>query len=109
MCIVFSKTVVKQLLIALSVIFFSSSSSYAAVNESPEFGFPEIMILLVFGCLIWRIWEWIKRFRKSSVDGVAESHQDSTPDQTNIFCGKCGESNSRDNKFCTQCGQTLAS
>ena len=46
---------------------------------------------------------------KSSVDGVAESHQDSTPDQTNIFCGKCGKSNSRDNKFCTQCGQTLAS
>ena len=46
---------------------------------------------------------------KSSVDGVAELHQDSTPDQTNIFCGKCGKSNSRDNKFCTQCGQTLAS
>ena len=33
----------------------------------------------------------------------------SDSNNTNIFCGKCGESNSRDNKFCTQCGQTLAS
>ena len=46
---------------------------------------------------------------KGSVDGIAESHQYSAPDQTNMFCGKCGKKNSRDNKFCTQCGQTFAS
>jgi len=70
--------------IFLSTIIFSSSSSYAAVNESPEFGFPEIMILLVLGCLIWGIWGWIKRFRKSSVaevDNKGASAQTSIEDK----------------------------
>jgi len=31
----------------------------------------------------------------------------STSNNTNIFCAKCGESNSKANKFCSKCGQTL--
>ena len=45
---------------------------------------------------------------KSSVDGVAESHQDSTPDQTKVFCTQCGEPNTKDNSFCVKCGKALA-
>ena len=44
---------------------------------------------------------------KSSVDGVAESHQDSTPDQTKVFCTQCGEPNTKDNSFCVKCGKAL--
>ena len=44
---------------------------------------------------------------KSSVDGVAESHQDSTPDQTKVFCTQCGEPNTKDNSFCAKCGKAL--
>ena len=30
------------------------------------------------------------------------------PDENRIFCGKCGNHNSKDNSFCTQCGKPLA-
>ena len=42
-----------------------------------------------------------------SVDGVTESHQDSTPDQTKVFCSQCGEPNTKDNGFCAKCGKAL--
>ena len=46
-------------------------------------------------------------FKPKSVDGVTESHQDSTPDQTKVFCSQCGEPNTKDNSFCAKCGKAL--
>ena len=46
-------------------------------------------------------------FKSKPVDGVTESHQDSTPDQTKVFCSQCGEPNTKDNSFCVKCGKAL--
>jgi hypothetical protein len=46
-------------------------------------------------------------FKSKPVDGVTESHQDSTPDQTKVFCSQCGEPNTKDNGFCAKCGKAL--
>lgn len=44
-----------------------------------------------------------------SPNDTADSYQGTPlPDENRIFCGKCGNDNSKDNSFCTQCGKPLA-
>ena len=66
----------------------------------------------VCGQICWTIGETSMTvadiFKTKSVDAVTESHQDSTPDQTKVFCGQCGEPNTKDDSFCGKCGKTLA-
>ena len=45
----------------------------------------------------------------SAKDIAGSYREEALSNKTKVFCGKCGKDNSRDNKFCTQCGQTLAS
>ncbi len=43
----------------------------------------------------------------SQNDTPGSSQETPFPDETKVFCGKCGKDNSRDSRFCTQCGEPL--